>query len=195
MRDLERYINDESELPTLVSIAMIHYQFEATHPFADGNGRLGRLLITLMLSAKGILPEPLLYISAYFERNRSQYVERLWQVSRCGAWKEWVLFFLEGVYQEAMDATKRAKAILSLRESYRSQFQSEGCGSNLLTLMDSLFDWPVTDVKSARELLGMTHQGASNNIVALEDKGILKEVTGNYRNRMWIARPIVDLMS
>lgn len=195
MKSIEKYLNEDDDLPTLVGIAMVHYQFEAIHPFSDGNGRLGRLLIILMLIAKNLLPEPLLYISAYFERNKSTYVANLWQVSRCGAWEEWVTFFLTGVCEEAKDATKRAKKLLGLRESYRSQFQTDGCAANLLSLMDHLFEWPVTDVKRAKEFLNMTHQGASNNILALEQKGILREVTGNVRNRLWVARPIVDLMS
>ena len=110
-------------LPPLVDIALVHYQFEAIHPFLDSNGRIGRLLITLMLIERDLLPEPLLYLSAYFERHRGAYYDHLLAVSQKGAWEDWLLFFLRGVLTEARDASRRAGRLFDLRETYRERFQ------------------------------------------------------------------------
>ncbi|HEX6984350.1 MAG TPA: Fic family protein [Planctomycetaceae bacterium] len=195
MGELERYVNAESTLPTLIRIALVHYQFEAIHPFADGNGRVGRLLISLMLAATGLLPQPLLYLSAYFERNKTEYVQRMWEISRSGAWEPWLAFFLRGVDVEAQDATGRARSLLALREQYRNRLQSDKAASSLLTLIDRLFEWPVLSVNDARDRLGMSYEGARKNVDKLVEHGILVEVTGNYRNRLYLARPITALMS
>ena len=195
MESLETYINSESPFPTLVNASLLHYQFEAIHPFSDGNGRLGRVLISLYLCATGILPEPLLYISAYFERNKAQYVQNLWEISRSGAWSEWILFFLNGVEHEAKDAADRSRKLIALREQYRSDLQSDGGAGSLMKIVDELFQWPTLTTKSAQKILGMTYQGAKNNIDKLCERKIIDEVTGNYRYRIYLARPIVALMS
>lgn len=195
MHDLEKNIHQRSGLPTLVEIAFTHYQFEAIHPFSDGNGRVGRLLILLLLIERHVLPGPLLYLSAYFNRNKDEYVQRLWQVSRAGAWKEWAMFFLNGVIEESRDACERARRILALREQYRSTLQQDGNAAKSLALVDSLFDWPVITAGGAKTLLGLSHQGAQNNIDRLVGKGILVEATGKERGRMYVARPIIRIMS
>lgn len=196
MGQLERFINDEAtRLPTLVKAAIIHYQFEAIHPFADGNGRVGRLLTSLLLSAWKILAEPLLYLSAYFERNKTDYVNHLWEVSRDGRWEEWVLFFLQGVATEAADATNRAKQLLSLREEYRAKLQRAKGTANLLELADRLFEWPVTDITGAARSLGMTFKGAQKNVDKLVAYGILEELPKRSRNRIYLAKQIIQLIS
>jgi len=196
MAALEIYINrPNSDRPTLTDVAMIHYQFEAIHPFSDGNGRLGRLLINLLLSARGILPQPLLYLSAFFERNRERYNTLLWEVSRSGAWKDWVLFVLQGVESESIDATRRARSLLALREQYRSQLQSGGSAGRLLALVDELFLWPTITIPRARDVLGLTYEGAKKNVKKLETKGVITKLEGPARNQLWIARPIIALMS
>lgn len=196
MADLERYINSDSGQPTLIDLALIHYQFETIHPFADGNGRIGRLLIAVLLAARSILPEPLLYLSAYFERHREKYVKRLWEVSRAGAWCEWIGFFLQGVHDEAVDAVNRARQILALREDYRAQVQSDkGSASSLIELIDCLFRWPALNVTRAADQLHMTYPGALKNVKKLEERGIIEEVTGYSRNKLYLAKPIIRLMS
>jgi len=194
MDDLEKYINSPSEYPTLVDTALIHYQFEAIHPFADGNGRLGRLLITLLLAARGTLSQPILYLSAYFERKKAEYVNRMWRISCAGEWEEWIMFFLEGVRTEADDIASRARGLLTLREAYRAQLQKDRAAKQL-ALLDALFRWPIITVNRAAQLLGMTHQGATKHVRSLQEKGILREVTGNERNRMYIARGVIELLS
>jgi len=195
MGDLEKHINQSHEIPTLCKIALIHYQFEAIHPFSDGNGRLGRLLVSLLLSQSGILAEPLLYLSAFFERNRTEYIRYLWEVSRSGSWAEWVLFFLTGVQQESADAVNRARQIIALREEYRSKLQSDRGSASLLKLIDLLFHWPVVSINSTQRQLEMTYSGVQRNVQKLESAGIVEEITGKKRNRLYLARPILQLLT
>jgi Fic family protein len=195
MGSLEAYIDSESPFPALVNASLLHYQFEAIHPFSDGNGRIGRALISLYLCAAGILPEPLLYRSAYFERNKKRYVNNLWEISRSGAWKEWLLFFLNGVKHEAKDAVDRSRKLIALREQYRNDLQPDGGAASLIKLVDELFQWPVLTTRSAQKILGMTYQGAKNNIDKLCERKIIVEVTGNDRYRLYLARPIIALIS
>jgi len=195
MGDLEIFINSKNDnLPTLVRIALIHYQFEAIHPFSDGNGRVGRLLISLLLAATGILSQPLLYLSAYFERNREEYNRLLWEVSRSGAWREWLTFFLDGVDQESRDAAARARNILQLREEYRTRAQAEGTPA-MVRLAESLFSWPILTSKSAKTILGITSAGILKIISRMEKMGLITEVTGFKRNRIYVAKEIMHLMS
>lgn len=196
MGQLEHFVNDEKvHLPTLVRIAIIHYQFEAIHPFADGNGRVGRLLISLLLAEWRILSEPLLYLSAYFERNKTEYVNHLWEVSRDGRWDEWILFLLKGVANESADATNRAKTMLALREKCRNDLQQAKGASSLLALADKLFEWPVIDVSEAARALGMTYKGAQKNIEKLVARGMLDELTNRPRNKLYVAKQIIGLLS
>jgi Fic family protein len=187
--DLETFINSDSSIPTLVWIAIIHYQFEAIHPFADGNGRIGRLLISLLLAERKVLSEPLLYLSAHFERNREQYNQGLWKISAAGEWHSWVVFFLDGVYRESSDATRRALKLMKLRESYRSQFQERR--GKVLELVDALFVSPVVTVPGVQKLLSMTYHGAQKNIDALVDNGLLERVS-NVRKKIYITSPIIS---
>ncbi|HVA50919.1 MAG TPA: Fic family protein [Pirellulales bacterium] len=196
MGQLERFINDDKvRLPTLAKAAVIHYQFEAIHPFADGNGRVGRLLISVLLSAWKILAEPLLYLSAYFERNRTEYVTHLWEVSRDARWEEWILFFLNGVASESADATARAKQLIALRERYRRELQQGKGTASLLGLADKLFEWPVTDISEAARTLDMTFKGGQKNIEKLVAGGILEELVGRARNRLYVAKEIIGLLA
>lgn len=195
MANLESFLNADSILPSLVAIAVAHYQFEAIHPFADGNGRIGRLLITLMLLRWDLLPEPLLYLSAYFERHRSDYNDCLWQVSRCGDWNSWIEFFLVGVITEAEDAIGRAKCLLQLRENWRTRIQTIRQSGTLLQLLDRLFAVPVVSVNEASRLLEMSFQGAQKNITKLQELGFLVETTGQQRNRLFLAKPVVELLN
>lgn len=196
MSEWERFVNEPNDFPTLVAIALAHYQFEAIHPFYDGNGRLGRLLISMQLSGTRILEEPLLYLSAYFERNKAEYINRLWRISAHGEWSEWVEFFLKGVISEADDAANRARALLQLREDFRSRIQANRRSSSQpLALLDSLFRWPITTITKASELLGISYQAATIHVNTLVEMGMIREATGFTRNRKYAAFPIIELVS
>lgn len=141
--DLEQFINESSSLPPLVRIALIHYQFETIHPFGDGNGRIGRLLISLLLVYWKILPLPLLYLSAYFERLREEYCDLLFAVSERGTWNEWIAFFLRGVAEQSRDASGRAKRLQDLQGDWRRQVQQARVTDLLHGLIDFLFEQPI----------------------------------------------------
>ncbi len=196
MDELEKFIHSPNELPSLMAIGIIHYQFEAIHPFFDGNGRLGRLLIALLLAAKDILSEPILYLSAFFERRKQEYIRLLFRISTHVEWREWILFFLEGIIVVAYCAGCLAKNLLQLREQHRAKFQSNrATTAKTLELIDGLFRWPVTSVNRAMNYLEMSHQGATKYIQNLQQSGVLEEVTGNRRNRLFIAKEIVEMIS
>lgn len=190
----ERYLHEPSTIPPLIRLALIHYQFEAIHPFNDGNGRIGRLLITLLLCMEGILPQPLLYLSAFFEKNRQAYYDGLLGVSQRGAWEEWITFFLRGVAEQSMDAVDRGHRLIQLRQQYHAAIQTARSSALLTRLIDALFDRPAVTVSSARNILGITSPAAQRNIDRLVTEGILHEATGRARNRIWIARDIGDIV-
>jgi Fic family protein len=159
---------------------MLHSQFETIHPYLDGNGRLGRLLIILYLCQKRVLPAPLLYLSAYFERNRSEYYEQLNLLRETGDWNRWLAFFLTGVDQEAEDAIHRSRKLLELQRSFRERLLRRRTSSNALLLVDQLFATPyVTRALVARQL-GVSQAGAKGIIDRLQEAGVLKPVPGHY---------------
>lgn len=190
----ERFVNTPSDIPLLVRLAMIHYQFEAIHPFEDGNGRLGRLLLSLLLDSERALPHPVLYLSAYFERHRSDYYEHLLDVSRRGAWSGWIQFFLRGVADQSIDAVERAQQLLALRNRWAEMFQTARTSALLLKLLDGLFHNPFTNLARATAWLEVQPQSAQNNINQLIRHGILEEITGQRRNRVYAAREIVRVL-
>lgn len=195
MNQLELYINSSKDsTPRLIRIAMIHYQFEAIHPFNDGNGRLGRLLVSLLLSQWNLVQEPLLYLSAYFEAHRDEYGAGLWEVSRSGAWHEWITFFLNGVTSEAQDSCQRARKLMQLRETYRNRFHKPGTSAKVLELVDYLFEFPLVSVRRAESVLELSYQAASLNIRKLTGAGILAQIGEAERNRIFVAREILDLL-
>lgn len=191
----EKFLSAPSGLPILVELALTHYQFETIHPFVDGNGRIGRLLLSLLLCERGPLPKPLLYLSAYFERNRTQYVDLLLQVSRSGAWEEWIKFFLKGVAIQSEDAISRSQELLALWQRYRTRMQTARASALGLDLIDCLFSRPVLTIPMAAKRLHVTYVSAKLNVEKLVKNGMLKEVTGNQRNRMYIAPEIMDIIS
>lgn len=190
--DLEKFLYNTS-LPPLVQIALIHYQFEAIHPFLDGNGRVGRLLITLFLIAKDILPAPLLYLSAYFEATRQEYYARLLAITQQGSWSEWLHYFLKGITQQSEDALSRVLRINNLLNSWRNK--TAGLSSPLPNqLIDRLAANPfITTTKTAEdmEISYTTAQRAIEKLVALE---IVHEVSGNKRNRVYCAKDILVIL-
>lgn len=194
LEDLERYVNEPSALPPLVDLAIIHYQFEAIHPFLDGNGRVGRLLVSLLLQEKGCLCQPLLFLSAFFERNRDDYVDHLLQVSREAAWEGWIGFFLKAVATQAREASGRCRELLDLWKGYREQLLDGGKSANLLKLLDFLFERPSIRSAEAARKLGITFPAAQSNIERLVALGILVEVTGKARDRIYLAPKILAIV-
>ena len=192
---LEQFLNAPSGLPLLIELALTHYQFEAIHPFVDGNGRIGRLLLSILLCERGPLPKPLLYLSAYFEKNRTQYVDLLLEVSKSGAWQEWIQFFLKGVAIQSEDAIARSQELLALWQKYRSRMQTVRASALGLNLIDSLFSRPVLTIPMAADRLKVTYASAKLNVEKLVKNGILFEVTGNRRNRTYIAQEIMNIIS
>jgi Fic family protein len=192
MQNLETYIQARGSYQPLIDIGLVHYQFETIHPFRDGNGRMGRLLIMLMMCDEELLPEPYLYPSSYFNRNREEYTDRLLAVSRDSAWEEWLIFFLEGISQQAQEAFSRASELLDLRDEYRDRYQDEA--NSVSQLSTEIFTTPYLTVNRASELLDMTYGGANNAVSKLESDGVLEEITGQSRNRVFRAREVFDII-
>ncbi len=192
--ELEKYLHAETPLPPLVRMALIHYQFETIHPFLDGNGRIGRLLITLLLCSDRLLPQPLLYLSAFFERHRNEYYARLRGVSHRGEWIAWIEFFLQGVAEQSKDAVLRSNRLLKLWHSYRQKMQSARSSALQLTLIDELFSYPAMTVTQAAKRLHVTPRSAQLNVDKLIKAGILKEATGRQRGRVYVAPEIIHII-
>jgi Fic family protein len=193
--DLEKYIGDPDDLPFLIHLALVHYQFETIHPFMDGNGRVGRLLIALQLRERHVLPHPLLYLSAYFERYRDEYRDQLLAVSQRGAWTAWIEFFLRGVAEQAFDTVQRSYQLLDLRAQYQAWALESSRSGNLARLVDLVCERPVISIADAEARLGITTRAASLLVQRMEDEGILSEVTGQQRNRRYAALQILDILS
>jgi Fic family protein len=187
----ESFLHDRS-LPPLVQIALIHSQFEAIHPFVDGNGRVGRLLITLFLVERGILPTPLLYLSAFFEATRRDYYDRLLGVTQRGDWAGWIEYFLNGVARQGEDALSRAQRINQLLAGWREK--AAGRSATALRLVDLLAENPFWTMKRAAERLRVAFTTAQRAVVALERAGVLKRTSAARRDRVYCARAILDIL-
>ena len=190
----EKYLHDDSRLPLLIRAAIVHYQFEAIHPFLDGNGRVGRLLITFLLHTAGILDQPLLYLSAYFERNRSEYYARMLEVSRRGAWLDWIDFFLRGVTEQANDAVVRSKRLLDLWKTYRQRVTSARSSALLLAVIDHLFATPATTVTNIANMFDITYVAAKNNVDKLVTAEILRDPKDGRWPKIYIASELIDAL-
>jgi Fic family protein len=193
--DLEKYLYAEDSLPPLIRLALIHYQFEAIHPFIDGNGRIGRLLISLLLINWNLQPVPLLYLSAYFERQRDAYYDHLLAVSERGNWQAWLEFFVRGVAVQSRDAIARARQIQDLQSQWREQLTQTRASALLLRLVDSLFDAPMLTIPQAQKLLGVTYRSASQNIQKLVKTGILHDAGATPEGRVFVARDILHAVA
>lgn len=188
---LEHFLHAPSELPALVRVALAHYQFEAIHPFLDGNGRVGRLLITLLLCTWNLLPQPLLYLSAYFEANRQEYYDRLLAVSQRGQWEDWLHFFLMGVSIQSLDAVHRITQLQTLYQAYSKQLQTERAADRLTEILILLFERPIVTVRQVEAALGVPYRSASRYVEKFVQLGILREITGQARNRIFQAGEIL----
>lgn len=191
----EKALHDKAGYPLLVRVGLAHAQFETIHPFQDGNGRIGRLLVTFLLCQYGVLGEPLLYLSIFFKEHRQEYYDRLQAVRDRGDWEGWLAFFLEGVAVVAAEATDTARRIVKLREELRERITNElkRRAGTALRLLDALFKEPVVSVKSVEKMVNYSQPAAGALIQAMERAGILSELTGRQRGRVWEFRPYLRL--
>jgi Fic family protein len=193
LHDLEGYLHDPGEQPALIHVGLAHAQFETIHPFMDGNGRVGRLLITFLLVHSGVLHRPLLYLSLYLKKHRTEYYERLMAIREGGDWEGWLRFFILGVAETAEEATLKARAIVSLRESQRALVQEHGLPTSALRLLDLLYERPLVHVTLARTRLGVSFATANKLIEQLAHLDLLVEVTGRKRDRIFRFGPYLSL--
>lgn len=188
LKHWEQFLNQRGRMPELVQCALLHEHFEAIHPFLDGNGRIGRLLITLFLIERGRLSKPLLYLSSYIEQHKAAYYEALQGIRTHGDWLAWLRYFLVAIRDTARNAIAQSQSILALRDAYRKRLAKQHLA---LALLDSLFINPYTTVARASEQLGVTQPTARKPIRLLEQAGMLTESTGRNWGRVWLARPIL----
>lgn len=197
LEDLERFMYEDDALPALVKCALIHCQFETIHPFLDGNGRLGRLLITLYLCQQGILHHPMLYmlyLSYYLKKNRQEYYDRLMAVREKGDWEGWVVFFLRGVAEIAEEATDVAKRLVQMRDEHRTLVETQIPRThNALRILSGLYRQPVTTVGAVQAQLDISYASANRLIARLADIGILRAITSAERNRVFAYAPYLEL--
>lgn len=193
--NLEKFINQEDPFPLLIKCALIHYQFETIHPFLDGNGRMGRLLIDLFIHWKGLLHKPLIYTSLFFKQNRQEYFDRLMMVRKNGNFEQWIEFFLKAMFWSLEHATEKIKQILLLQESLRQQILKERKASlRSIQLLDILFVSPLTTINDIAEKLGISFQAASEQTKLFLALGVLEELTGQKRSRRFAFAPYLRIV-
>ncbi|MFO7651217.1 MAG: Fic family protein [bacterium] len=190
---LEEYIGTGNSLPPLIRQALIHYQFEAIHPFRDGNGRVGRLLVSLLLVRWGLLPAPVLYLSAFLEAHRPDYYARLLGVTQRGEWRAWLLFFLQGVASQSADAVSRARRLHDLQADYHERIVRARGSALQVRLADLLFDSPVLSVPRASRLLGVPYPTAQRNIEKLARLGILEQIGDAKYGKSYWAKELLNI--
>jgi Fic family protein len=192
---LETFLHGDDALPALLKIGLAHAQFETIHPFLDGNGRVGRLLITFLLCERRILGQPVLYLSHFFKRNRQEYYDHLQTVRDNGDWERWLRFFLQGVIEVSAEATETARRIILLREEHRSAITGSlgRVAGNGHRVLEYLFDHPIVSVNEVRDLIGTTYPAANDLVTKMQGIGILEEITGQARNRRYRYGPYVEL--
>ncbi len=191
--NLELFLHNRDAYPVLIQCALAHAQFETIHPFLDGNGRVGRLLITLLLCEQGILQEPLLYLSLYLKAHRQEYYDRLMAVRTEGHWEAWVRFFLRGVIEVSQSATDTARQILYLRESHRGRLAEQRSSPAATALLDYLFQQPLVTVRSVQKNFNSTYVTARKSVERFVELGLLREITGARRNRLYRYDPYLQL--
>ena len=196
----EKFLHDESvQLPALVKIALVHVQFESIHPFLDGNGRLGRLLITFMLCTEGVIREPLLYLSLYFKTYRRSYYDHLQAVRATGDWEGWIRFFLEGVIDIANQAIEAAQKIMDLFDADRKRIKDSGQSAASISTTYAIYTYlqehPISNTVSIRDKTGLSQPTVIRNISILERLGIVKETTGKARHKVFVYSEYLDILN
>ena len=192
--DLEKYIHSNAQEPALIQCALVHYQFEAIHPFLDGNGRIGRLLITFMLLERELLSQPLLYLSDFFERHRDEYYELLLNVSQKGDWKAWLTFFLNGVRQQSENALSTIQKLLDLQSQYKALAAGQRVPKVVNRLIDYLFASPAVSVSELSKIWEISFPAVQRGVSYLIEKGILREITRRPQYRLFVADGIFDII-
>lgn len=189
----EKYLHSDPSEPVLIQCALIHYQFETIHPFIDGNGRIGRLLIPFLLCERDVLSQPLLYLSAFFERYREEYYQRLLAVSQKGDWIGWIDYFLRGVCAQSQDALKNAQKLINLREQYRTKVMRKRAPQTALRIIDHIFSNPMISISGLSKKWDIPYMSIQRGVDYLIKEGLLEEVTGQQRNRIYVANELYNL--
>lgn len=195
--NLEKFLHDGRPMPALLKVGLAHAQFETIHPFLDGNGRVGRLLITFLLCEREILARPLLYLSYFFKQNRSEYYDRLQATRDRGDWEGWLKFFLRGVYRVAQKATSTARQIVTLREEHREMITREmgRSAGKALSLLETLYHGPVISVNDAAKATGLAYSSANTLVNRFTSLGLLKNLLERRRDRVFLYESYVALFS
>ena len=195
LSDWEKYIHSSLKIPPLIQCALIHYQFEAIHPFLDGNGRVGRLLVTFYLCERGYLSQPLLYLSGFFEKYREDYYRRLLMVSQKGKWLDWIEFFLQGVVNQSKDAITDAKKILDLHSFYQNRLQAtKKIPQTAHRLIDEIFINPIVSISGLSKKWGLPFNSIKRGVHRLVEIGILQEEKATKRNKLYRAPMLMHLL-
>ena len=194
---LEQFWHRDDDMPPLLKIGLVHAQFETIHPFLDGNGRIGRLLITFLLTEKEILPKPALYLSHYFRRHQQTYYDLLQSVRDTGDWESWLAFFLRGVNAVSIEATETTRRILELREEHRAVVTERfgRAAGNGHRALDRLYERPIVSVSEIQEIIGQSYPAANDLVSRLVEANILREITGQTRNRAFAYQSYINLFS
>lgn len=195
LSNLEKFLHTDTQLPLLIKVGLAHAQFETIHPFLDGNGRVGRLLITFLLCEQRVLTKPVLYLSHYFKRHRQQYYDCLQAVRDAGAWEQWFTFFLNGIVEVSRQATDTARRILTLREEHRRAITDElgRAAGNGNRVLEHLYEHPIVSIGEVEQLIGATYPSANELVSRMVAIGILKEITGRIRNRRFRYEAYIQL--
>jgi Fic family protein len=197
MSDLEKFVNQlDQTIPPLFVIALTHYQFETIHPFRDGNGRIGRVLVSRSLVKEGLLDHPVVYMSAYINEHKQAYVDYLKDISRGvdGAWSGWIGYMLDAIRTQAKDAVARSEKLITLREDFHKRLKDASVPSRLFELVDTLFAMPAININEVVERTGVSKPTAAADMERLENLKIISEYTGKERDRDWLAREIISVI-
>jgi len=195
LSEFEKFLHSDTDLPLLVKIGLAHAQFETIHPFLDGNGRVGRLLITFLLCEKKVLSKPVLYLSFYLKKHRNEYYDQLQRVRDVGTWEDWLSFFLKGVEEVSIQATNTARRIITLREKHHRLITDKfgRAAGNGHRVLEKLYTVPIVSVHEVQQLIGTSYPAANDLVTRLVKTDILREITGQIRNRRFIYREYVDI--
>lgn len=192
MTDLERYVNLGNAAPRLVRCALVHYQFETIHPFGDGNGRVGRLLIILHLMQLGLLSAPLIHPSVYFERTRQDYYQSLQAVRDKAGWNEWIEYFVIAIAQQSRETVQLAQALLNLQQTLRQDIADVRKRASTQAALEAFFDEPVLSISEVARRTGLSYGSAKGAVETLETRGIAREITGRKKGRAYACSPILN---
>lgn len=195
LKNFEGFLQTNQQISILIQCAVVHYQFEAIHPFLDGNGRIGRLLLSLILYKKGLMPKPLLYLSAYFDKHQQEYYNGLQNISQKSKWTEWIKFFLRAFAEQAEQTIKSIQRLVSLERKYKETLRQRNASGNAVLLSEHLFSNPYITIPQAREFLKVTYPSAKNAVMTLVDLGILEQTNIIHRSKVFVAKEIKDILN